>query len=69
VSWPLGDYLLECEKRMKMIPINSDDLIDANSVEPKKLSPFKRGLLVGLVVVLVFWLLLFILGAALLVFH
>jgi len=54
---------------MKMIPINSDDLIDANSVEPKKLSPFKRGLLVGLVVVLVFWLLLFILGAALLVFH
>jgi hypothetical protein len=57
---------------MKMLPVNSDDLTDASSinldVEPS-ISPFKRGIFIGLVVVLVFWLLLFILGAALLVFH
>jgi hypothetical protein len=55
---------------MKMIPINSDDMIDANSVEPgTKSSPFKRGLFIGVFLVAAFWILVVILAAALLVFH
>jgi hypothetical protein len=57
---------------MKMLPVNSDDLTDASSinldVEPS-ISPFKRGIFIGLAIVILFWLGLLILGAALLMFH
>jgi hypothetical protein len=53
---------------MKMIPIqSSNDLIDANSVEPKKLSGFTRGVLIGVLIVCAMWFVVIVL--AVLLFH
>ena len=50
---------------MKPIPISqTEEMIDTNTYKP---SPFKKGLIIGLVIVVMFWLGVLILGAALLV--
>ena len=50
---------------MKPIPISQTEaMIDTNTYKP---SPFKKCLIVGLVIVVMFWLGVLILGAALLV--
>jgi hypothetical protein len=52
---------------MKPIPINYEgEMIDPTTYKP---SPFKKGLIVGLVIVVMFWLGVLILGGAMLILH
>jgi hypothetical protein len=55
---------------MKPIPISHEnEWVDPTTIEPKKISGVKLGLIIGLVIVVLFWLAVIILGTALLVLH
>jgi hypothetical protein len=67
----MANDVCDAEKRMKMLPISQGLELDElpSESEPAPKSPFKRGLFIGLAIVILFWLGVLILGAALLMFH
>ena len=75
VSWSMGYRVCDAELRKRMKGLGAGlasgsmaGQLDELPSEPKQ-SPFKRGLFIGLAIVIVFWLGFLILGAALLMFH